>query len=66
MISVAIQRANYVDVRDEHGNQIACVPCDFDSRHGLQGYTGSTFSVRMGDNLQIFDDKGRQINQIPL
>ncbi len=66
MISVAIQRANYVDVRDENNHQIAYIPCDFDSRHGLQGYTASTFSVRMGDSLQVYNDRGMQINQIPL
>ena len=66
MISVAIQRANYVDVRDENNHQIAYVMCGVDEKHGLAGYTASTFSVRMGDSLQIYDDQGRQINQIPL
>lgn len=65
-IAVAIQRSSYVEVRDEHNSQIAYIPCVPGPRHGLQGYTAGTFSVRMGDNVHVYNDRGMQIYQIPV
>lgn len=56
MISVAIQRGNYVYVYDEKNHQIA-------SQYGeLCGYTGSTFSVKRNNYIYTYDEKNHQIS----
>lgn len=56
MISVAVQRGNYVYVQNERGVQIFSVYGD------LYGFTGSTVSVKRGGYVYTYDERGCQIS----
>lgn len=56
MISVAVQKGNFVHVYDEKNRQIM-------SKSGqLQGYTSTTVSVKVGNFIHTFNEKGHQIS----
>ena len=65
-IAVAIQRSNYIEIRDEHNNQTGYIPFTPGPRNCLQGFTSATCSVRMGDNVYVFNDRGTPMFQIPV
>ena len=56
MISVAVQQGSVVHVYDER-NSLIC------SRNGeLQGYTSSSFSLKVGTQVFTYDEKGNIIS----
>lgn len=56
MISVAIQKGNYVYVYDEKNHQIC-------SCYGqLSGYTSGTYSVRKGNYIYTYDEKNHLVS----
>lgn len=57
-IGSAVQWGSFVYVYDEKGRQLATVPAG----EGMQGYTGSTVSVRRGAFVYTYDERGRQIS----
>ncbi len=54
MISVAIQKGNFVYVKNEKNSQTACITGE------LMGYTSSTVTVKRGNFAYTFDEKGSQ------
>ena len=54
MISVAIQKGNFVYVKNEKNSQTACITGE------LMGYTSSTITVKRGNFAYTFDEKGSQ------
>ena len=56
MISVAVQKGNYVYVFDEKNHQIAV-------KFGeLHGFTGATYSIKKDRHVYTFDEKNHQIS----
>lgn len=56
MIGSAIQRGNNVFVYDEKGKQLTYTSGQ------LQGYTGSSFSVKRNRCVFVYDEKGKQLS----
>lgn len=56
MISVAIQKGDYVYVYDEKNRNF------FTIFGTLAGYTSGTVSIRKGDYIYTYDDKKRQVS----
>lgn len=54
MISVAIQKGNFVYVKNEKNSQTACITGE------LMGYTSTTVTVKRGNFAYTFDEKGNQ------
>ena len=64
-IASAVERSGYVYLYDERGRQLATVRSGSQPGDGLQGYTGSTVSVRRGAYVYVHDERGRQVSAIP-
>ncbi|MBR6082623.1 MAG: hypothetical protein IKP62_06840 [Salinivirgaceae bacterium] len=60
MIGSAVLRGQYVEVRDERGNQLCSKYVGSDGQ--LMGYTGSSFSVKRGQYVEVYDEKGNQLS----
>lgn len=60
----AVPRGSSVYVYDEQGRQIFSIAGGTGPNNGLQGYTGSTVSIRRGSSIYVYDDKGRQISSV--
>jgi len=66
-IGSVIQRGGFICVYDERGRQLCMItgggtgPGD-----GLQGYTGSTISVRRAGYICIYNEKGQQVSMVPV
>ena len=54
MISTAIQKGNFVYVKNEKNTQTACITGT------LLGYTSTTVTVKRGNFAYTFDEKGTQ------
>lgn len=54
MITVAIQKGNFVYVKNEKNSQTACITGE------LMGYTSTTVTVKRGNFAYTFDEKGNQ------
>jgi hypothetical protein len=63
-IANAVPRGSSVYVYDEQNRQIFSIPGGTGPNNGLQGYTGSTVSVRRGSSIYVYDERGRQISSI--
>ena len=62
-IGTVVRRIGGMSVYDERGRQagtISVLPSD-----ELQGYTGSTVSVRRGSSVFIYNERGQQIGVAP-
>jgi hypothetical protein len=62
-IGNAVQRGSSVYVYDEEGHYLYAKATGSGSSDGLAGYTGSTVSVRVGNVVKTYDDKGRFLRQ---
>ena len=60
-IGSVVEKSGSVYIYDERGRYISQVP----SSDGLQGYTGSTVSVRRGAFIYVYDERGRYVSQVP-
>lgn len=60
-ISSAIQKGTYVYVYDERGHNTCQIQAGSGPPDGLVGYTGSTVSVRRGNNVYTYDGNGRNL-----
>ncbi|MBQ7276558.1 MAG: hypothetical protein IJS58_04835 [Bacilli bacterium] len=57
MITVAIQKGNYVQIFNEKNYLIKNV-------YGtLYGYTANTYSIRKGNYIYTYDEKGHMLSQ---
>lgn len=62
-IGSAVQRGTYVYVKDERGRDLCQLQAGSGPNDGLLGYTGTTVSIRRGNNVYTYSDKGRNIGQ---
>ena len=60
MISIAVQKGNWVSIYDENGRLTATV--DAPTGHILSGYTSTTVSIRDGSYVTVYNEKGRRIS----
>jgi hypothetical protein len=63
-IASAVPRGSSIAVYDERGRQILSLSGGVGPNNGLQGYTGSTVSVRRSSSISVYDEKGCQIASI--
>lgn len=63
-IANAVPRGSSIFVYDEKNRQIFSISSGSSPRDGLQGYTGSTVSVRRGSSMYVYDEHGRQISSV--
>jgi hypothetical protein len=61
-IGSAIERGSTIYVYDERGRTLFTKSKGSRPTDGLQGYTGSTVSVRSGSTVYTYDEKGRTLN----
>jgi len=47
-------------VYNEKGQQLSCIAAGSKSIDSLQGYTTSTVSIKRGNFIYIYDERGRQ------
>jgi hypothetical protein len=63
-ISTAVQHGSSVRVYDEKGGLIFERPSGSSPKDGLQGYTSSTVSIRTGNEVRVFSEKGAHLRTI--
>ncbi|MBR2195645.1 MAG: hypothetical protein IJ911_08520 [Salinivirgaceae bacterium] len=56
MIGSAIQKGDWIYVYDEKGSQL----CSMTGQ--LQGYTGTSFSVKKNGWIYVYDERGSQLS----
>ncbi|MCJ9691381.1 hypothetical protein MOV76_07005 [Rhizobium sp. PRIMUS64] len=60
-IASAFQKRDYVHVYDERGRNVCQIPAGTGPKDGLVGFTGSTVSIRRGNNIYTYDENGRNL-----
>jgi hypothetical protein len=64
VIANVVQRGGTVYVYDAGGRILTTVAVGGKPPDGLQGYTGSTFNVRMGSTIYTYDEAGRILTTV--
>lgn len=63
-IATAETRNGFVYVTNDKGVRIQTIPCGNGPNDGVTGYTSSTVSVRKGDFIYTYNEKGQQISAV--
>jgi hypothetical protein len=63
-IGTLVENDPWIEVFDEKGSLLTRIWSGPNQGDGLQGFTGSTVSVRNGASILVFDEKGHQISTV--
>ena len=63
-IATAETRNGFVYVTNDKGVRIQTIACGNGPNDGVTGYTSTTVSVRKGDYVYTYNEKGQQINAV--
>jgi hypothetical protein len=64
-IGSVVQRGTYVYAKDDRGRELCQLPAGNGPRDGLVGYTSTTISIRRGNNIYTYSERGRNIGERP-
>lgn len=63
-IETAVQKSAYIQIYGEHGRILGSIPTNYGDM--LMGFTGSSVSVRKGDFICVYNERGVRTSTQPI